>query len=105
MEREAGEKEEKVHVGDAEAKPDGDQKKEVDGGGKGAGAVVVAVDAAQSETRASRLQTQHPVASIQVVPRGAATPATPADAYQPTLTPSQVNTRLRLGRASGIGAD
>ncbi|CAL9037858.1 uncharacterized protein LOC135618946 isoform X1 [Musa acuminata AAA Group] len=99
MEREAGEKEEKVDVGDAEAKPDGDQKKEVDGGGKGAGAVVVAVDAAQSETRASRLQTQHPVASIQVVPRGAATPATPADAYQPTLTPSQVGLASLNSRA------
>ncbi|CAD5163710.1 unnamed protein product [Musa acuminata subsp. malaccensis] len=98
MEREAGEKEEKVHVGDAEAKPDGDHKKEVDGGGKGAGAVVVAVDAAQSETRASRLQTQHPV-SIQVVPRGAATPATPADAYQPTLTPSQVGLASLNSRA------
>ncbi|XP_065028961.1 uncharacterized protein LOC103970524 isoform X2 [Musa acuminata AAA Group] len=63
-----------------EGKPDGgDEKKEV----------AAVVDSSRSETWVSRLQTQHPVAPIQVVLHGAATPpAAVAAAYQPTPTPT-----------------
>lgn len=92
MEGEAGEKEEKL---DMEGKPDGgDEKKEV----------AAVVDSSRSETWVSRLQTQHPVAPIQVVLHGAATPpAAVAAAYQPTPTPTpQVRVLgLKAGRESG----
>ncbi|THU55350.1 hypothetical protein C4D60_Mb11t05640 [Musa balbisiana] len=93
MEGEAGEKEEKL---DMEGKTDGgDLKKEV----------AAVVDSSRSETWVSRLQTQHPVAPIQVVLHGAATPpAVVAAAYQPTPTPqvelASLNSREYTNRVS-----
>ncbi|URD77208.1 Plasma-membrane choline transporter [Musa troglodytarum] len=93
MEGEAGDKEEKL---DMEGRPDGgDEKKEV----------AAVVESSRSETRVSRLQTQHPVAPVQVAPHGAATPpATVAAANQPTPTPqvelASLNSREYTNRVS-----
>lgn len=85
--------EEKVDSAEAVGQVDGgDRTKEIQGGGKGAKeeATAVELNLSHNETRVSRLQTQHPVAPIQVAPRGAATSATAAAGFQPTPTPPQV---------------
>ncbi|WOL05909.1 CTL-like protein [Canna indica] len=106
MGRVAGEKEEKLDSVVCEAKTDGDQKKELHGGGA-TREVVVVLDPPQnqSETRVSRLQTQHPVAPIQVAPHGTATSATVAAEFRPTPTPPQIglatlNSRVYTNRIS-----
>lgn len=76
MEPAAGGKEKKL--GGGEKSDGGERKKEV------------VVNSSPGETRASRLQTQHPVAPIHVAPHGAATSATASAGYQPAPTPPQV---------------
>ncbi|MQL79253.1 hypothetical protein Taro_011710 [Colocasia esculenta] len=96
-----GEKEQKG--GDGEEKVEElhseEESKQQEGKGKGKGGkeeVVVVVDSVAREDRVSRLQTQHPVAPIQVAPHGDAVQSLQTRSFQPTpplhATPSQMAT-------------